>query len=44
MGRGGECYGISIYEGLEGLNDFMMLCNREKLNLSEIYAGFTQNS
>ncbi len=44
MGRGGECYGIAIYEGLEGLNDFMMLCNREKLNLSQIYTGFTQNS
>lgn len=44
LGRGGECYGISIYEGLEGLNDFMMLCNQEKLNLSEIYAGFSQNN
>lgn len=44
LGRGGECYGISIYEGLEGLNDFMMLCNQAKLNLSETYVGFTQNN
>lgn len=44
LGRGGTCYGISIYENLEGLNDYMMLCQREALNLSEVYAGFNQNN
>lgn len=44
LGRGGTCYGISIYEDLEGLNDYMMLCQREEMNLSETYAGFNQNN
>lgn len=44
LGRGGECYGISAYEGLKGLNDFMMLLSRKSLNLSEIYAAFSQNN
>lgn len=44
LGRGGTCYGISIYENLEGLNDYMMLCQREEMNLSETYAGFNQNN
>lgn len=43
LGRGGECYGISIYEGLDGLNDFMMLSNQAELNLSETYVEFAQN-
>lgn len=44
LGRNGTCYGISIYEGLMGLNDYMMLCQRKELNLSETYAGFSQNN
>lgn len=44
LGRGGECYGISIYEGFEGLNDFWRLCNQGRLNISETYAGLTQTN
>ena len=25
LGRGGDCYGIAVYEGYEGLNSFLML-------------------
>lgn len=44
LGHNGECYGISIYEGYQGLNDFMMILNQKSLNLSEKYALFSQNN
>lgn len=43
LGRGGECYGLSVYEGYEGLNDFLMLTMQESLNLSTEYVMFSQN-
>ena len=43
LGRGGSCYGISMYTGYEGLNDFMMLNMQESLNISVEYAMFSQN-
>lgn len=33
LGRGGDCYGIAVYEGYEALNDFIMLTMQEQLNL-----------
>jgi hypothetical protein len=44
LGRGGDCYGLSIYEGYEGLNDFLMLTMQEKMNVSVEYAMFSQNN
>lgn len=44
MGRGGECYGISVYEGYKGLNDFLMLAMQQDLNLSSEYALFRQKN
>ncbi len=44
LGKGGECYGISIYEDLEGLNDFLMLCDQKSLNISQTYAAMNQNN
>ena len=44
LGRGGECYGIAVYEGFEGLNSFLMLTMQEKLNLSTEYAMFNQKN
>ncbi len=44
MGRGGNCYGIVVYEGYEGLNSFLMLTMQESLNLSPEYALFNQKN
>ncbi len=44
LGRSGDCYGLSVYEGYEGLNDFLMLTMQEKMNLSVEYAMFSQNN
>ena len=44
LGKGGDCYGISVYEGLDGLNDFMMLTLSERMNISSKYAMFSQNN
>lgn len=44
LGRGGECYGISVYEGYEGLNNFLMLAMQQDLNLSSEYAMFRQKN
>lgn len=37
LGRGGNCYGIVVYEGYEGVNSFLMLNMQESLNLSPEY-------
>lgn len=44
LGRGGNCYGIAVYEGYEGLNRFLMLTMQEKMNLSSEYAMFNQRN
>ena len=44
LGKGGECYGISIYEDLEGLNDFMMLFHQKSLNITDTYIAMNQNN
>lgn len=37
LGRGGDCYGITVYEGYEGLNSFLMLAMQQHLNLPQFY-------
>lgn len=44
LGRGGECYGIAVYEGYEGLNSFLMLAMQQHMNLSAEYAMFNQRN
>ena len=44
LGYGGECFGVCVYEGYEGFNDFMMLVHAEELNVSQEYAMFSQNT
>ncbi len=44
LGRGGDCYGIAVYEGYEGLNSFMMLAMQESMNLTPQYAMFNQKN
>lgn len=44
LGRGGDCYGITVYEGYEGLNNFLMLTMRESMNISVEYAMFSQQN
>lgn len=44
LGRGGDCYGIAVYEGFEGLNSFLMLMMQQSMNLSTQYAMFNQKN
>ena len=44
LGRGGDCYGIAVYEGFEGLNSFLMLTMQQSMNLSTEYAMFNQKN
>ncbi len=44
LGRGGDCYGISVYEGYKGLNSFMLLTLHESMNLEAEYAMFNQKN
>lgn len=44
LGRGGDCYGISVYEGYEGLNSFLMLAMQKDMNLTPEYAMFHQKT
>ena len=44
MGKGGSCYGISVYSGYEGLKDFEMLTATEITGISSEYAMFEQNN
>ena len=37
MGRLGTCYGVSMYEGMDGLADFDMVANAEEKNGPSIY-------
>lgn len=44
LGRAGSCYGISCYQGLSGLNDFIMMSQQENLGLSIEDVMFIQNN
>lgn len=44
LGKGGDCYGIVVYEGFEGLNDYLMLTMQDRMNLSVEYAMYSQNN
>lgn len=44
LGHGGDCYGIAVYEGYEGLNSFLMLTMHEKMNLTPEYTMFNQRN
>lgn len=44
LGRGGDCYGISVYEGYEGFNCFLMLTMQQSMNLTPEYAMFNQRN
>ena len=44
LGKGEGCYGIVMYEGLSGLNSFLMLAMQERLNLSPEFAMLSQNA
>ena len=44
LGRGGDCYGIAVYEGYEGLNSFLMLPMQQSMNLKPEYAMFNQKN
>ena len=44
LGKGGDCYGIAVYEGYEGLNTYMMLAMQKSMNLSPEYAMFNQKN
>ncbi len=44
LGRGGDCYGIAVYEGYEGLNSFLMLSMQQSMNLTSEYAMFNQKN
>lgn len=44
LGRNGEAYGISVYEGEKGLNDFKILASQEELNISPQFAMYLQNN
>lgn len=44
LGRGGECYGIAVYEGYSALNQYMMMLLQETLNLSAEYAMYNQRN
>lgn len=44
LGRGGECFGITVYEGYEGLNSFLMLAMQQSMNLSPQYTMSQQKN
>lgn len=44
LGRGGDCYGIAVYEGYEGLNSFLMLTMQQNMNLKPEYAMANQKN
>lgn len=44
LGRGGECYGIAVYEGYAGLNSLLMMVMQQTMNLSPEYVMFNQRN
>lgn len=43
LGKEGNGCGIVVYEGYEGLNDFFLLLEKDRLNLASDYVLFSQN-
>lgn len=43
LGKEGNGCGIVVYEGYEGLNDFFLLLEKDRLNLTSDYVLFSQN-
>lgn len=44
LGKGGDCYCISVYEGYDAFNSFLMLTMQERMNLSVECAMFNQHN
>lgn len=44
LGRGGDTYGISVYEGEEGLDKLKILASQEQLNISPYFAMYLQDN
>ena len=44
LGRGGETYGISVYEGERGFDKFKMLASQQELNISPRMAMYMQDT
>lgn len=44
LGKGGDCYGITVYEGYDAFNNFLMLAMQEQMNLSVEYVMFSQDN
>lgn len=44
MGKGGECYGVGAYVGLNGLRDFDMIARSSELGVAPQYAMLEQTS
>ena len=44
LGKGGDCYCISVYKGYDAFNSFVMLTMQERMNLSVEYAMFNQHN
>lgn len=44
LGRGGDCYGIAVYEGYDALNQFMMMSMQNQLNLPVEYVMAEQRN
>lgn len=44
LGRGGDCYGITVYKGYDGLNRYLMMLMRERMELSVDFTMFNQKN
>lgn len=44
LGKNGDCYGVVVYEGYEGLNTYMMLAMQQSLHLMPEYAMSNQKN
>lgn len=44
LGRGGETYGISVYEGEKGFDKFKILASQQQLNISSHMAMYLQDN
>lgn len=44
LGKGGDCYGVAVYEGYDGLNTLMMLTMQERMNLPLDYVMFNRQN
>lgn len=44
LGRGGETYGISVYEGEEGFDKFKLLVMQQQLNVSTLMTMYMQDN